>query len=79
MDDPTPALFQPTYEWTGRLKPKHVAEYRQWMLFVMQTCAQRWNARILYVLGPTPHTSEWWTCEPGEAPKLQQKLNIGIP
>jgi len=75
--DQTP--FAPRFEWTERPKRKHLPEYCRWILHVVQICADRWNVRILYVLGPTPNTTEWWTFEPGKAPVLQQKLNVGIP
>jgi hypothetical protein len=49
------------------------------MLSVMQSCAERWNIKMLYVLGPSKNTSEWWCFERGKPPKLERKLNVGIP
>jgi hypothetical protein len=66
-------------EWSGKPKSKHLAAYRQWALFIHQTLADRWGERILYVLGTTANQTELWSFEPGRAPKLIKKLDVGIP
>ncbi len=66
-------------EWSGRPKPKHIREYRQWILGVVQTLADRWNTSILYALGTAPNRTEFWRVAAGEAPRLVDKLNVGIP
>ena len=65
--------------WIGRPKPKHVAAYRQWMLSVHQHLADRWQIKILYALGPSPHRTELWCFEPGKPPRLREVLPVGIP
>jgi hypothetical protein len=66
-------------EWTGQPKPKHVREYRQWMLGTLQTLCYRWNAKILYALESSPQTTELWEFEPGKPPKLEKTLPVGLP
>jgi hypothetical protein len=66
-------------EWVGRLKAKHIPEYRQWILVVTQQLSNHWQAKILYCLGIKPDETEIWCFEPGKPPKLAQTLNIGIP
>ena len=36
-------LMQDSCEWTGRPKPKHLAEYRRWVLLTAQLLADRWK------------------------------------
>jgi hypothetical protein len=67
------------FEWVGRPKPKHVNEYRQWILTISQGLADRWGISILYCLGTAVNQTEVWHFEPGQAPKLAEKLNVGIP
>jgi hypothetical protein len=31
------------FEWTSRPKPKHIAQYRQWVLSTTAILAQRWK------------------------------------
>jgi len=64
--------------WTGRPKPKHIAEYRQWILGVHQQLANRWQKQLLYTLGVGRERTEVWTFEPGQAPKLAQILPVGL-
>lgn len=80
-DTPPPAdrMFVLPCQWTGRPRPKHPTAYRQWILFVNQTLADRWGQRILYALGTASDETELWTFEPGRPPKLAQKLPIRIP
>lgn len=68
-----------TYEWTGRPKPKHFAEYRRWVLKTTQLLADRWNVCVLYGLGVSPTCTEFWAFEPWGTPKLIQKVPLGIP
>jgi hypothetical protein len=68
-----------TCEWSGRLKPKHISAYQQWILFVTQALADRWEKKVLYALGVSPRRAEFWAFEPGQPPKLIKKANIGIP
>ena len=67
------------FEWSGRPKPKHIAAYRQWILGTVKILADRWDSRILYALGVAANSTELWTFEPGKAPQLVKKLNVGIP
>jgi hypothetical protein len=73
------ATLNLTFQWSGRPKRKHLGEYRRWILSTAQTLADRWEARILYALGVAANSTELWTFEPGKAPQLVQKLNVGIP
>jgi hypothetical protein len=66
-------------EWIGQPKPKHVAEYRQWVLHTTSILAERWNVSILYGLGVGPKCTEFWQFEPGKAPKLLATAPVGIP
>lgn len=66
------------FEWTGRLKRKHISDYRRWMLTVNQTLSDNWAMRFLYALGTHHNRTEVWHFEPGQTPRLVQKLNIGI-
>jgi hypothetical protein len=67
------------FEWLGRPKPKQIAEYRQWILGVVQSLADRWNTSILYALGTRRNQTELWRVAAGEAPRLLEKLKVGIP
>jgi hypothetical protein len=71
-------LMQCSCEWTGRPKPKHIAQYRQWGLSTTAILAQRWKQRILYGLGVSSTCTELWAFEPGQPPKLVKKLQLGI-
>jgi hypothetical protein len=73
-----PQDFSLVFEWTGKPEPKHLSAYRQWALFVHQTLADRWGGRILYAVGVSANETELWQIEPGQAPKLAKKLNVGI-
>jgi|SRR6516162_5546875 hypothetical protein len=66
------SMFLYQIAWTGKPKPKHIAEYRQWMLTTTQTLCERWNTSILYALSPTPHLTELWSFRPDRAPKLDK-------
>lgn len=66
-------------EWTRRLKRKHIPAYRQWVLSTQQILADRWQMRMLYALGVAHNLTELWGFEPGGAPRLVEKLNVGIP
>jgi hypothetical protein len=68
-----------TFEWVGWPKPKHTAEYRQWMLSTIQILCDRWQVSILYCLGATKRETEAWGFEPGCPPKLIKKLVAGLP
>jgi hypothetical protein len=68
-----------TFEWAGRPKPKHVSEYRRWILGVVQILADRWRTSILYALGTRRNQTELWRVAAGEPPRLLEKLNVGIP
>lgn len=68
-----------SFELVGRLKPKHVSAYRRWMLGVNQTLSDHWRISLLYALGPAYNLTELWMFKPGEAPRLLERLNIGIP
>jgi hypothetical protein len=72
-------MLQFNHEWTGRPKPKHIAAYRQWTLYVTQMLTERWGKRILYGLGVSPSCTELWSFEPGSSPKLLEKARFGIP
>jgi hypothetical protein len=65
-------------EWTGQPQRKHLAEYRQWVLYTTQLLAERWNERIGYALGVSPTCTEFWVFAPGDAPKLLKKLPFGL-
>jgi hypothetical protein len=67
-----------SFEWVGRPRPKHMREYRQWILGVIQALADRWNTSILYALGTAPNRTEFWRVVAGEPPQLIDKLNVGI-
>jgi hypothetical protein len=73
------SLFDLSFEWEGQLKRKHVPAYRQWILSTNQILAERWQTTILYALGTDRNLTELWCFEPGTAPKLLEKLNVGIP
>ena|SRR5271163_2563982 len=66
-------------EWDGQLKPKHLPEYRQWILCTTQHLCDRWQAKILYCLGTKSDETEMWEFEPGKTPKLAKTIPIGIP
>jgi hypothetical protein len=57
------------FEWNGKPKPKHIPEYRRWMLSVIQTQSDHWQSKIMYALQSSPHQTEMWVFEPGEPPK----------
>jgi hypothetical protein len=65
-------------KWTSRPKPKHIAQYRQWGQSTA-ILAQRWKQQILYGLGVSSTSTELWAFEPGQPPKLVEKLQLGIP
>jgi hypothetical protein len=67
------------FEWTERPKPKHIAEYRQWMLGTLQALCDRWQGSILYCFGSGPRTTELWSFEPGKPPRLQETIPVGLP
>ena len=72
--------FSPVCLWSGgRPKRKHIAAYRQWVLFTTQTLADSWGQTIAYGLGTAPNRTELWYFEPGKPPKLVKRLNAGIP
>jgi len=66
------------YEWTGRPRPKHTNEYRQWVLYVAQSLCDRRNITMLYCLGSSKNCTELWCFEPGKPPKLAKKLPVGL-
>lgn len=66
-------------EWDGQPKPKHVAEYRQWILSTHQMLCDRWQVSILYCLGVAPNRTELWEFKPGNPPKLAETINAEIP
>jgi len=68
-----------SFEWIGRPKPKHINEYRQWILGVIQILADRWGASVLYCLGTKRNQTELWRIAAGEAPRLLETLKLGIP
>ena len=68
-----------SFEWTGRLRRKHVDAYRQWVLSTNQILSDRWQITMLYALGTHHNRTELWSFTPGKAPKLVEKLNVGIP
>lgn len=74
-----PVIMRPNCEWSGRFKPKHVPEYRQWGLSVHERLSELWQMRIMYALIAKLNETELWLCEPGKAPRLVQKLGFGIP
>jgi hypothetical protein len=61
---------QLSLEWTGRFKPKHLPEYRQWILSVHQHLCEKWQSKILYALGTQHNRTEFWQFEPGIPPNL---------
>jgi hypothetical protein len=61
-------LMQCNCEWTGRPKPKHIAQYRQWVVSTAAILAQRWKQRILYCLGVSSTCTEIWAFEQGSLP-----------
>jgi hypothetical protein len=67
------------FEWTGRLKRKHIPTYRQWVLSMTQTLSDHWGITMLYALGTHHNRTEVWSFQPGSAPKLVERLNVGIP
>lgn len=71
--------FLQEIEWTGKPKPKHIAQYRQWILTTTQTLCDRWNRSILYALSPNPRSTELWSFLPGRAPRLEQKWPFALP
>src|ERR1700724_2094274 len=68
-----------TFHWSGQPKRKHLATYRQWILSTVQILSDRWGATILYGLGTAADATELWSFEPGSAPRLLEKLSVGIP
>jgi hypothetical protein len=65
-------------EWTGQPKRKHIAEYRRWILHIHQGLADRWGLSVLYALGVAPDLTEFWSFEPGQAPKLAGVTNASL-
>jgi len=65
--------------WTGRVKRRHLNEYRQWVLCTNQVLADRWQITMLYALGTHHNRTELWSFTPGGVPKLLERLNVGIP
>lgn len=61
--------FNPTFAWTGWIKPKHLHAYLQWNLFITQTLADWSQPRTLHRLRVVPHRSEFWRFEPGQPPR----------
>ena len=82
VDDQPPEPGAPlnlTFHWSGQPKREHLAPYRQWILSTVQILSDRWGVTILYGLGAAADATELWSFEPGKAPRLVQKLNVGIP
>jgi hypothetical protein len=77
-EPPGDGVHLPTIEWTGRPKKKHLTDYRRWVLTVQQILANRWQQRIGYMLQTGPSETELWQFEPGAAPKLVERLKLGI-
>ena len=71
-------ILQLDSTWTGRPKRRHLPAYRQWILYVTQSLADRWDQRILYALGVAENQTEVWGFEPGESPQLIEKIPIGL-
>jgi hypothetical protein len=67
------------FEWSGQPKREHLAPYRQFILSTVQILSDRWGATILYGLGTAADSTEVWVFEPGKAPRLLEKLPVGIP
>jgi hypothetical protein len=63
-------------KWTGRPKPKQIAQYRRWGSVNDRDACPRWNQEILYGLGVSSTCTAF---EPGQPPKLVEKLQVGIP
>jgi hypothetical protein len=70
------STFLHQIEWTGKPKPKHIAEYRQWILATIQTLCERWNKSILYALSPNPHSTELWSFRAGSSTKTRRKVAL---
>jgi len=66
------------FEWTGRPRPKHINEYRMWVLSTTQLLSDRWGISIMYILIPTSRLTELWHFAPGQAPKLIQKFPFAL-
>lgn len=73
------AMLDIAFEWTGKMKRKFLPEYRRWVLVTNQLLADRWGQSILYCLGTHHDKTELWQFTPGQAPRLIEKLNVGIP
>jgi hypothetical protein len=65
-----PAL---NFVWDGRPSPRIGAEYRVWMMTVVQELANRWRTKIAWAFGVSPTQTELWGFEPGKAPELLEK------
>jgi hypothetical protein len=61
-------LMRCNCEWTGRPKPKHIAQYRLWVVSTTAILAQRWKQRILYCLGVSSTCTKVWAFEQGSLP-----------
>jgi hypothetical protein len=81
LNQPPASGQQPAIEtsWIGRPRAKDLPEYKRWMLGVNQSLAERWNIKVLYAAGVSPHKTEFWIIEPGSAPKLVEAVPMGIP
>lgn len=55
-------------KWLGRLKPEHIAQYRQWILSTTAMLGQLWNEELLYGLGVSSTCTEIWAFEQGSLP-----------
>jgi hypothetical protein len=71
-------FFHVSIAWTGKPKKKHTPQYRQWVLSTTQHLCDLWDYRILYGLGLEKNATEFWQFEPGQAPKLVQKIPFGL-
>lgn len=65
--------------WIGKPKRRHLPIYRRWILFVSQSLADRWGQKLLYALGVSANQTELWEFEPGLAPRLVEKISVGVP
>jgi hypothetical protein len=65
-------------EWTGRVRRKHIDEYRQWVLSTNQVLSDRWGITMLYALGVACNLTELWRFTPGSSPRLVEKIRAGL-
>jgi hypothetical protein len=68
------AVVSVEWEGSGKLSPKHIPAYRTWILATHKVLADRWGSRITYALQTSEKSTEMWAFEPGEEPKLVNKL-----